>query len=139
LRESKNIVFFFPFQGIKDIIQVLKIPPPTFLFSILKREIDTITSHPPPSVKDWVYAPENRPFENLDITATQAAKLSLDEVRSFLANDDKSSLEIQETTEKIKEDSKGKDKKQDDVYFDQATAETSKIQDGTTFDVAGGE
>jgi len=51
----------------------------------LKRELETITSNKRPTVEDWVYAPENYPFGVEEISAIDARKLSLDEVRSLLS------------------------------------------------------
>ncbi|CAG8530656.1 9157_t:CDS:2 [Funneliformis mosseae] len=51
---------------------------------ILKRELNTITSHPKPTVVDWVYNSKNRPFGPEEVTASEARRLSLDEVRDLL-------------------------------------------------------
>jgi hypothetical protein len=79
----------------------------------MKVELALITSHAPPTIDDWVYAPENFPFENLGISASDAAvNLNVDDVRSILSvgsNPDaaRSSLEIQE--EKRENSEKKKD------------------------------
>ncbi|CAI2168028.1 1395_t:CDS:2 [Funneliformis geosporum] len=53
---------------------------------ILKRELKAILSHEPPSVNDWIYSKENRPFEkDKDLSALDASKLQVDDVRSLLS------------------------------------------------------
>ncbi|RIA81592.1 Bestrophin, RFP-TM, chloride channel-domain-containing protein [Glomus cerebriforme] len=75
---------------------------------LIKRELDTIAAHPPPTIQDWIYTPANFPFENKEINALEVANLELDEVRSLLsvrtnAEDGKNSLEIQEVEETSEE------------------------------------
>jgi len=56
----------------------------SFCFFI-KRELDTITSNPRPTVESWVYNQKNYPFGD-DVTGTEARKLSIDDVRSKLSS-----------------------------------------------------
>ncbi|CAG8677974.1 uncharacterized protein OCT59_006316 [Rhizophagus irregularis] len=53
--------------------------------SHIKRELDTIAAHPPPTIQDWIYTPENLPFENKEINALDVANLDIDDVRSLLS------------------------------------------------------
>ena len=58
-----------------------------FLFRLIKRELDTITSNPRQNmdVDVWVNTPENHPFGPFDVSGPEASKLSTDEVRSKLS------------------------------------------------------
>ena len=65
--------------------------------SLIIRELDTITANPPPSVDDWIFAPENHPFGPQGVTAEEARKLSLEDVRVLLdtsAQEKRNSSEI---------------------------------------------
>src|SRR5437660_1416216 len=52
---------------------------------MIKSELHTITKYPVPSMDDWVFTVENHPFINLDISALDAKRLSVEEVRSLLS------------------------------------------------------
>jgi hypothetical protein len=77
------------------------------LFSHIKRELDTIAAHAPPTIQDWIYTPENFPFENKEYNALDVVNLDVDDVRSLLSvgsnpEVDKNSLDIQEETSEKK-------------------------------------
>nr|CAG8562240.1 6782_t:CDS:2 [Entrophospora candida] len=65
---------------------------------IIKQELDTVTSHPVPTMDDWVFNKENHPFENHDINALEAKKFSLDEVRSLLLVNNEDQQQINNTS-----------------------------------------
>lgn len=64
------------------------------LIRLIHTETNVITEHPPPSVKDWVYTKENRPFEDQTLNAIDATRLSIDEIRSKLSHTPKNSMDI---------------------------------------------
>ncbi|GBB89200.1 hypothetical protein RclHR1_01590005 [Rhizophagus clarus] len=75
----------------------------------LKRELDTIAAHAPPTIQDWIYAPENFPFEDKNVSALDVNNLDVDEVRSLLSvgsnpENGKSSLDIQEVVGETSEE-----------------------------------
>jgi len=70
--------------------------------NLIVRELDTITANPPPSVDDWIFAPENHPFGPQNVTAEEARKLSVEDVRVLLdtsAQEKRNSSEIRDSTE----------------------------------------
>ncbi|GBB85522.1 hypothetical protein RclHR1_12010003 [Rhizophagus clarus] len=78
----------------------------------IKRELNVITSRKRPTVDDWVYNPENHPFGREEITASEARKLSIDEVRSLLHKEnERNSIEnnITRDAEAIEEEKDEKD------------------------------
>nr|CAG8552072.1 13355_t:CDS:2 [Entrophospora candida] len=56
---------------------------------IIKYELNTIASHPVPTIDDWVFTDENHPFENQRISALDAKHFSTEEVRSLLSINEK--------------------------------------------------
>ncbi|RIA87321.1 Bestrophin, RFP-TM, chloride channel-domain-containing protein [Glomus cerebriforme] len=53
----------------------------------IKHELNTITARQKPKVDDWVYNSDNHPFGKEEITASEARKLSIDEVRTLLTKE----------------------------------------------------
>jgi putative membrane protein len=62
---------------------------------MIKLELNTIASSPVPSMNDWIFTEENRPFENLDISALEARNLSTEEIRTLLT------VKLDENDEKL--------------------------------------
>ncbi|RIA88479.1 Bestrophin, RFP-TM, chloride channel-domain-containing protein [Glomus cerebriforme] len=54
---------------------------------ILNRELCNVTSETIPPVNDWIFTKENIPFGSGNVTALQARKLHLDEVKDLLSNE----------------------------------------------------
>ncbi|PKK78431.1 hypothetical protein RhiirC2_729857, partial [Rhizophagus irregularis] len=80
--------------------------------STIKRELDIITSRKRPTVSDWVYNPENHPFGREEITASEARKLSIDEVRNLLYKEnERNSIETNIIREAIQEEKDERDEK----------------------------
>ncbi|KAL1920825.1 uncharacterized protein VTP21DRAFT_11460 [Calcarisporiella thermophila] len=54
---------------------------------VLKRELNAITSQPPPNPDDWVFSKKNMPFSGSNASAADLRSVSIEDVRSLLSAD----------------------------------------------------
>ncbi|CAG8573585.1 9996_t:CDS:2 [Acaulospora morrowiae] len=67
---------------------------------ILRLELSTITAHKIPSIDEWMYSPDNRVFENNDISVQEASKQSFNELRNLLS-DENEKTRLSVSTERL--------------------------------------